>query len=291
MFHVDAEIARQAVAWRHAKLLAPEFRGLLPGDGLRVAAVGCGSSWFMSMAFASLREAGGHGLTDSYTASEFNPRRAYEHVVAITRSGTTTETVDLLQQLRGRVRTTVITAVPDSPAAEAADHAIVLDFVDELAVMSTGSMTTSLALLRAHLGEDLERAADEVAFALEQPIDELAACEQIAFIGSGWTLGLAHEAALKTREAAQFWAEAHPAMDYRHGPISIAQPGRAVWSFGAPPAGLADEVRRTGALFESNTIDPMAHLVVAQRVAVRIAALRGLNPDAPRNLSRSIVLV
>jgi len=173
---------------------------------------------------------------------------------------------------------------------EAADHAIVLDFVDEQAVMSTGSMTASLALLRAHMGEDLTRAIDDVAAALAQPIDELAACEQIAFIGSGWTIGMAHEAALKTREAAQFWAEAHPAMDYRHGPISIAQPGRAVWSFGPAPSGLADEVRATGALWESNSLDPMAHVVVAQRVAVQIAKQRGLDPDAPRNLARSIIL-
>lgn len=289
-FHVDAEIARQASAWRTAAALAPHVRSVLPAPGLPVAAVGCGSSWFMSMAFAGLREAGGQGLTDAYTASEFNPRRTYEHVIAITRSGTTSETVELLRSLRGRVPTTVITTVHGSPAEEAADHAIVLDFVDERAVMSTGSMTASLALLRAHMGEDLNQAADDVAAALAQPIDALTACEQIAFIGSGWTIGLAHEAALKTREAAQFWAEAHPAMDYRHGPISIAQPGRAVWSFGPAPSGLADEVRDTGALWESNSIDPMAHVVVAQRVAVQIAKLRGLDPDAPRNLARSIIL-
>lgn len=290
MFHVDEEIQRQAAAWRTAAALAPGYRDVLPEHGARVAAVGCGSSWFMSMAFAGLREHGGFGLTDAYTASEFNPRRPYDHVVAISRSGTTSETIALLEQLKGRVRTTAITTVAGSPLAEVADHAIVLDFVDELAVMSTGSMTSSLALLRAHLGEDLARAADDVADALSAPIDELAACEEISFIGSGWTIGLAHEAALKTREAAQFWAEAHPAMDYRHGPISIAQPGRAVWSFGPAPSGLEAEVRRTGALFESNTIDPMAHLVTAQRVAVQIAKNRGLNPDAPRNLARSIIL-
>lgn len=291
MFYVDAEIERQADAWRQAAALAPHVRALLPRHGLRVAAVGCGSSWFMSMAFAGLRESFGQGLTDAYTASEFNGGRPYDHVVAITRSGTTSETIDLLERLKGRVRTTVITTVAASPVTEVADHSIVLDFVDEKAVMSTGSMTASLALLRTHLGEDLGRAADQVAQSLAAPIDGLSSCEQIAFIGTGWTIGLAHEAALKTREAAQFWAETHPAMDYRHGPISVAQPGRGVWCFGAPPIGLADEVRRTGALFESNTIDPMAHLVTAQRVAVQIAKLRGLNPDSPRNLSRSIILV
>ena len=46
--------------------------------------------------------------------------------------------------------------------------------------------------------------------------------EQVSFLGRGWTVGLANEAALKLRESVQFWAEAYPAMEYRHGPISIA---------------------------------------------------------------------
>ncbi len=44
------------------------------------------------------------------------------------------------------------------------------------------------------------------------------------------------------REAAQLWTEAYPQLEYRHGPISIAQPGRAVWVFGSPAAGLAGDV-------------------------------------------------
>ena len=54
--------------------------------------------------------------------------------------------------------------------------------------------------------------------------------EQITVVGRGWTVGLAHEAALKLRESAQFWTESYPAMEYRHGPISIATTGRATWA-------------------------------------------------------------
>jgi CRISPR-associated protein Cas5a/b/c len=42
-------------------------------------------------------------------------------------------------------------------------------------------------------------------------------------------------------------------MEYRHGPISIAQPSRVTWMFGEPPHGLADEVAATGAWFEPGT--------------------------------------
>lgn len=79
-------------------------------------------------------------------------------------------------------------------------------------------------------------------------------------------------------------------MDYRHGPIAIAQPGRLVWSFGEPPRGLADDVARTGATMVTSDLDPMAHLVLAQRLAVELGRQRGLEPDRPRHLSRAVEL-
>ena len=92
------------------------------------------------------------------------------------------------------------------------------------------------------------------------------------------------------REASQSWTESYPAMEYRHGPISIAAPGRVTWHFGEPPAGLPGEVAATGARFESGALDPMAELVRAQRVALARALDRGLDPDTPRNLTRSVIL-
>jgi len=63
--HADAEIASQPQIWRQVADFAPSVFGKLPQKGERVAVVGCGSSWFMSMAYASLRESAGHGETDA----------------------------------------------------------------------------------------------------------------------------------------------------------------------------------------------------------------------------------
>jgi fructoselysine-6-P-deglycase FrlB-like protein len=306
MTHVKAEIASQPECWSLAAKLA-DSPGL-PARGERVAVVGCGTSWFMSMAYASLRERSGQGETDAFQASEFPHGRRYDRVVAITRSGTTTEIVDLLDTLDGRSPTTVLTADGGQPAAALATDAVVLDFADERAVVQTRFATSALALLRAHLGEDLEPvcADAEVAVRLPLPVHP-ALAEQITFLGRGWTIGLAHEAALKCREAAAYWAEAYPAMDYRHGPIAIAGPRRVVWAFGEIPPGLADDVEATGASFVHSRhhggyaalgswcggrapLDPMADLVLAQRVAVLLATSQGLDPDNPRNLTRSVVL-
>ena len=75
-----------------------------------------------------------------------------------------------------------------------------------------------------------------------------------------------------------------------HGPLSISQPGRAVWAFGDIPTDLVRDIKSTGALFESSTLDPMAHLIRAQRVAIAIAKKRGVDADNPRGLARSIIL-
>ena len=293
------ELASQPQCWRRAADLLPEVAGLLPRTGERVAVAGCGSSWFMATAYALLRESSGHGVTDAFAASEPPARGGYQRLVVLTRSGTTTEVLDLLASARGTVPTVAITADPQAPVAEVADAVIGLDFADEQSVVATRSSTSMLALLRASLGEDIAPVAEQAAAALvdtaaDARLRELAVSEQLTFLGRGWTVALAHEAALKLREAAGAWTESYPAMEYRHGPISIAEPGRVVWHFGAPPEGLADEVTGTGATFLDSdalgSLDPMAHLVLAQRLAVDMATTRGLDPDRPRHLARSVVL-
>src|SRR5437764_13882583 len=270
MAHVDDEIASQPDCWQRAVELAPVFEISLPRRGHRVAVLGCGTSWFVAQAYAVLRERAGHGETDAYPASEFRRGRRYDRIVAISRSGTTTEVRDALAALPPHTPTTVLTAVPDAPAAKLATDPVPLPFADEQSVVQTRFATSALALLRAHLGEDLTTARRDAADALDAalPLDP-SATSQVTFVARGWAVGLAHEAALKCREAAGFWAEAYPAMEYRHGPIAVAAPGRAVWAFGAVPDGLAGEVAATGATFvHSGHRDPLADLILAQRFAV-----------------------
>jgi len=286
---VAAELASQPEMWRTAAQRATDFASVLPQPGERVAVVGCGTSWFIAMSYAVLRERAGEGVTDAFAGSEYPLDRNYDRVVAISRSGTTTEIIDLLNALNGS-NTVLITAVPSSPATDFATATVTLPYADEQSVVQTRFATTTLALLRSLLGHDIEALAVEAEMALHAPIDELLDAEQVTFIGTGPAVGLSYEAALKTREAAQFWAESYPAMDYRHGPIAIAQPGRLVWVLGVAPDGIAEDVARTGATFVHHQLDPLAGLVVAQRFAIALAARRGLDPDHPRALARSVIL-
>jgi fructoselysine-6-P-deglycase FrlB-like protein len=289
--HVDEEIASQPACWSRAVALAGEAATAraLPAVGERVAVVGCGTSWFMAMCYAGLREAAGQGETDAFAASEFPAGRRYDRIIAITRSGTTTEVLRLLDETS--IPTTALIGDSASPAVSIADHAVLLPFADERSVVQTRFATSALTLLRASLGADLAGPTADAAAAVDAalPLDPTGT-GQVTFLGRGWTVGLAHEAALKCREAAVFWAESYPALDYRHGPIAIAAPGRAVWAFGELPDGLAAQIQATGATLVECDRDPVAQLILAQRFAVAAAAGRGLDPDQPRHLTRSVIL-
>jgi fructoselysine-6-P-deglycase FrlB-like protein len=291
MTHVEDELRDQPACWTRTATQVADHAQALPAPGERVALVGCGTSYFMGQAVAALRETSGAGETDAFPASEFPHGRRYDRVVALTRSGTTTEVLDLLARLRGHTRTTAITADPDTPVMTAADDLVVLDHADERSVVQTRFATTALTLLRAHLGLHTDAVVADARTALETELPEgLVDCGQFTFLGRGWTVGLAREAALKMREASLSWAEAYPATEYRHGPISVSTAGTATWMFGEAPEGLGRQVRDTGALWVPGRLDPLAELVLAQRLAVEVAAARGLDPDRPRHLTRSVIL-
>ncbi|MFH8793697.1 SIS domain-containing protein [Streptomyces sp. NPDC017941] len=285
------EIASQPQCWQDILNQLPAHAPALPAKGEHVAVIGCGTSWFMAQAYAQLREDSGHGPTDAYPASAARLRRRYDRIIALTRSGTTTEVLTALASADPTTRVTTITAVADSPAARAAHDVIVLAGADEQSVVQTRYPTTQLVLLLAHLGHSVEQARADLGTALDAPLDpELLRAEQITFLGEGWHAGLAHEAALKVREAAARWTESYLVMEYRHGPIAVAGPGRAVWSLSPLPAELADRIEATGAHLRRARLDPLAELVLAQRVAVRLAEDAGRDPDRPAHLTRSVVL-
>jgi fructoselysine-6-P-deglycase FrlB-like protein len=285
------EIASQPDVWARALVEAPAAAGAFGHPGETVLILGCGTSAFVAESIAVLRERAGLGQTDAAYASEWQPGRRYDRVVVISRSGTTTEVVAALDLVEPGTTTVAITGVAGSPIAEAVDQVLLLDWADERSVVQTRFPTTVLVLARAAFGEDLGDLVAQGRTVLGSPLpvgpDGI---DHVVYLGHGWTHGLAQEAALKVREAAQAWSESYPALDYRHGPIAVAHPGSLVTMLGPVDPSLVADVERTGAIVQATAHDPLVQLLQAQRFAVALAELRGLTPDTPRHLTRSVVL-
>jgi fructoselysine-6-P-deglycase FrlB-like protein len=188
------------------------------------------------------------------------------------------------------VNRVAIVGVDPSPVSEAADLVVTLDFADEQSVVQTRFATSVVALFRALLGDDVEQLARAAETVITGELPDVGKADHFVFLSTGAGVGLAHEAALKFREAALVGTESYAALEYRHGPIALADPSTIVWFFGPPPDGLVDEITNTGARVITHTSDPLVELVLAQRVAIAIAERKGLDPDNPRHLSRSVVL-
>ena len=86
----DRAASRQL--WRRAAALAAEPRRHPPGARRAGrASIGCGTSLYMAQAYAALREGAGHGAHRRVRRLRAAAARAYDVVVALSRSGTTTE--------------------------------------------------------------------------------------------------------------------------------------------------------------------------------------------------------
>jgi fructoselysine-6-P-deglycase FrlB-like protein len=290
MSYLTDEIASQPGCWSRAIEMAGSAGTALPGPGERVAAIGCGSSLNVARCYAALREATGQGETDAFPASEV-PARRYDRLVYISRTGTTTEVLGALRAAPRDTPATAITADPDAPLAREARHVVLLDFADERSVVSSRFITSSIVLLRAQLGTDVRSLPAEAEREVARPLPpEWAERAEFTFLGCGWAAPVADEAALKLREASRTWAESYPAMEYRHGPISVSDENTVVWALGEVPSDLLADAGRTGATVIASDADPLVALIGAQRLAAALAERKGIDPDQPRALSRSVIL-
>jgi fructoselysine-6-P-deglycase FrlB-like protein len=284
----EAELADQPAAWSAAARSAAASSGALDVAGSRMAATGCGTSYYIGGAFAELRETAGSGETDAFIASRIPTGRTYDTVVALSRSGTTRDLVHAMRSIPPATRRIAITGTPRSPIAAAADDVVDLSFADDRSVVQTRFATTALAFLRAAAGDDLAPVIRQGHEALHDGLPEVGRYRHVVFLGSGWGSWLAAEAALKLREMAHVWCESYLDVEYEHGPVSVAGPGTLVWSLGPLSADVRACVEPTGAHIAESQRDPMAELVRVHRYGLALARSKDIDCDRPRYLRRSV---
>lgn len=255
-----------------------------------------------------------------------------EPVVIISRSGSTSEAVSVAERMRAAGYPTIaMTCRADSPLAALADVTLVSPAGDEEAIVMTRSFASMLALLLAvvasvggdeRLGRDLARLLDRwsEATAAASVGRGLGATDwsRIVVLGGGPVLGIAAEWGLKLTETSQVPTSAYEPLEFRHGPISVCEPGVLVVgivggagafeeaavvaeaaALGADTWLIArddDEARgATGAVsLIGGGLHPTARLPLllhpAHALALTLALTRGCNPDAPRHLGQVVIL-
>jgi glucosamine--fructose-6-phosphate aminotransferase (isomerizing) len=143
--------------------------------------------------------------------------------------------------------------------------------------------------------------------------------EDYVFLGQGVHYWLAEEAALKVTEMSSSYAQVHHSLEFRHGPRSIAGPKTLITFLVSDAAAeaetvLARELKELGAAVcvianratpeLRNSSDLLIELgldapefaryavtaIPAHLLGTAVGLRKGLNPDAPKNLTRAVVL-
>jgi glucosamine--fructose-6-phosphate aminotransferase (isomerizing) len=267
--HTWTEITGQPEAWRATleafttdRTALEDFLNQTNFDQILI--VGCGSTHYLAQTAAAILTHHAGIRTCALPSSELwlfpsmSPT-GQTLLLAVSRSGTTTETLRAVERFREANGGPVlaVTCYPESPLARQADFALVASDAQEHSVAQTRSFTSMLLLtqaLTATLARDegtLER-LQQLPDALEDivaPLGDLPQrlgtdqnIERFFFLGSGPLYGLANEAMLKTKEMSLSYAEAYHPLEFRHGPMSMVNEHTLIVGL-LSDAGLGEELR------------------------------------------------
>jgi len=329
----EDEIRGQPRAWADTlRALPHSFPRLMElwraAPAHRILLTGCGSSYYLALAAAHLLQSSLHVPCQAVPSSEvlFAERTTYwasrpPLVVAISRSGETTETVWALERLQGWGATGIALTCHDAGAlSRASDLSIVIP-VPERSVVMTASFTSMLLALAAagatlagdvRAMETLRRAPDLAAEDLPVMADYAgryagASRRMYAYLGSGTVYGIACEGALKMTEMALVPSCAYHTLEYLHGPKAALSPETVVVGLlskagtsyearvlthlaglGAAVVVVGGHVERLDAVpitAEHGTVPALLLATVwMQLLALAVARQHRVDPDSPRFL-------
>lgn len=335
------ESSTSGEAIRAALVAAADGAGVRAGDLLaaadRIVVTGAGSSYYLAQAAASVAQLVLRRPVIAAPLSELLLRPdgvvvGDEPIVVISRSGATSEAVSVAARMRAAGHQTIaLTCRAGSPLAKTADVTLVAAAGDEAAIVMTRSFASMLALIEsvaamAAADEVLVRDLDQI----PERFGEAAAAaalgrrlgmtdwSRIVILGGGPSFGIAAEWGLKLTETSQVATLAYQPFEFRHGPISVCEPGMLVIGLVGGPgaaeeAAVVAEAARLGAStwlvartaeearavsgdvsLIGGGLDPWARLPLlahpAHALACSLALTRGLDPDVPRHLDQVVIL-
>jgi len=206
---------------------------------------GCGSTYYLSLTAASVfqtltrREARGVPAAELFLFPEtWIPGDRGICGIAVSRSGTTTETIRAADHLHEAYSAQIaaVTCYRGTPLEERSSVTLVSPGGHEESVAQTRSFSSMLVgcITLAYLAGGHAGHVDELAplpglgdnlmrryQSLAQALGEDLRLSQVFFLGSGPRYGLACEAMLKLKEMSLTTSEAYHFLEFRHGPKSM----------------------------------------------------------------------
>lgn len=312
----EAVIRGQFPFWDKAlRQTLPEVRAT------SVVITGCGSSYYLAQALACAFNANGT-RTIAVPGAEWARRpECYLAdtgdvlVIGLSRSGTTSETVQAIRSSRARGwRTLAISCEPRSAILLAAEQGVCLPTdLDEGVVMSVSASLMLLAGLRMAGVALPDHVADVAASAMARLDAGLAALlpgrSHFVYLGGGMNFGVATEGCLKLQEMSLSYSQSFHPMEYRHGPVSLVDDkSMVVMLYSGDTAGeeavLTAELQAKGArviglngpgdlsidLGLSEAANTLACLPTLQLLGEKVALSKGINSETPRHLTKVVIL-
>ena len=288
----------------------------LPGGTIVVT--GCGTSYYLAQSIASAFNGNGRnaiavpGAEWARRMENYLADRTEACVIGLSRSGTTTETVQAIEESRRRgMRTVAISCEPDTVILEAADIAISLSTHREEGIVMTASaslmLIAGLRLAGVALGAPSE--AQAALAKAEQAAPLLRGRSHFVYLGAGPLYGLAAEGCLKLQEMSISFSQAFHPLEYRHGPISLIDDRSVVVILysadtAAEEAKVAADVQAKGAkviglggpgdlsipLMQTGAARALELLPALQIIGERVANQKNVDTSEPRHLSKVVVL-
>ncbi|MFN4223319.1 MAG: SIS domain-containing protein [Fervidobacterium nodosum] len=273
--------------------------------------IGCGSSYNIGLITKSVL----NNLdfqAEAVTSGEFLVKEGlferisqkYDVAILISRTGTTTETVEVANILKSKIKTIGITCEKHSPLTSICDEKYEFDFAHEESIVMTSSFSVILRfLLNGIYG--VENKIIKPSKFLET-YDKLTTNEIInskehfVFLGYNEKYFIAKESALKIEEMALTNTEFYETLEYRHGPIALLTEKTHVTIFSDGSKyekDLFEELKRKGAsvhmlepITEKSVLEVQFLSLYAQILGFKKALAKGINPDRPKGLVKSVVL-
>ena len=296
MSEIEREIASQPDCWRRAETLAADSVLVLPHAGERVVALGCGTSWFIAQAYAARRAElhMGLGVTDAFTPTELPVNRPIDRTIVISRSGTTTEAIRAIERMREEADAhhrdhrgrRLPRRRPRGPHRRAGLRRRAVGRAD--AVRDERARVPARPPRRGPRARRSPTPSEPLAMPLPARPDGVRPLRL-----PGRTAG-ASGSRTRRRSSCARRPRPTPRATPRWSTATARSASRArpAWSGSSAPPTRASPTtsRATGATVRIGELDPMAELVLIHRTAVALAEARGLDPDHPRHLTRSVVL-